>query len=229
MQTDSTCTLIWLALLGCAVVICLCTVTPLDLRLSACFYDATRPSGWFLGDVTPWKWLYRYGEYPAIGLAVAALGVFLGSYCRRAWVAYRRLCLVVILALALGPGVLVNGVLKPFWGRPRPRHIMQFGGSKAYLPWWRPGAPGTGKSFPSGHAAMGYSLIVGVLFLPRQRWRLWGFAAGLTYGTLLGLTRIVQGGHFVSDAAWSGALMCGLVLGLHTTLQKRLEEPCGPS
>lgn len=207
--------------LGCvvalfALLIALCTVTDIDRNLSARFYQAAAPPGWFLKDALPWRWLYRYGEYPGILMALGAFLALCGSIWRRTRARYRRHCLVLILSVALGPGVLVNGLLKPYWGRPRPRHIVQFGGKQSFRPWWRPAGPGGGQSFPSGHAAMGYVLISGATLIACRRvWlRRWALAGTLGYGTLMGLTRIVQGGHFLSDVAWSGLLVTLLTMGL---------------
>jgi len=214
---------LWLVIVGLLLLVLVGTVTDFDRALSACFYDPSVPHGWFLHDASPWIELYRYGEYPAIGMAIGAFLALLGSVMRRVWVDYRRGCLVVVLALALGPGLLVNGLFKPLWGRPRPRHIVQFNGSQAYHPWWQPAGLGAGKSFPSGHASMGYILAVATSLLPGRRrvwWRRGIFIGALVYGTLLGVTRIVQGGHFASDVAWAGILMYGTILVLRVTLQR---------
>jgi lipid A 4'-phosphatase len=209
------------ALLGFAGLVGLCSVPQIDLALSARFYQAALPQPWYLEAALPWRWLYLYGAYPALVMLCGALLVFLGSCIRRSWYGYRRHCLFLILAVALGPGLLINGLLKPAWGRPRPRQIEQFGGVKAFRPWWQPGRPGAGESFPSGHAAMGYILVAGVLLIPRQR-STWPYGLALTstlgFGTLLGLTRLVQGGHFASDILWAGGLMCGTAIVLHKAL-----------
>jgi membrane-associated PAP2 superfamily phosphatase len=192
-----------------------------DLALSSPFYKATQTPAWYLKDAIPWGWLYRYGELPAYVMAVGATLVLLGSLRHIAWRQYRRHCLLLVLAVALGPGVLVNGLCKPLWGRPRPRHIEQFAGPQLYRPWWRPAGPGAGESFPAGHAAMGYILIAGAILVPGHHyiWRrhlLLGGALG--YGTLIGMARIVQGGHFASDVVCSGFLMCLTVGVLHKAL-----------
>jgi lipid A 4'-phosphatase len=214
---------LWLATLGFTLLIGLCTVTDIDLAVSARFYNPAAPHPWFLGATPPWIWLYHYGECPAILMAVGAALVCLGSLRWPALVAYRRNCLVLVLAVTLGPGVLVNGLVKPLWGRPRPRQVVQFGGSQPYRPWWQPGGPGAGNSLPSGHASMGYVLVAGAMLIP-CRCRFWprglALAGALTYGTLLGMARIVQGGHFVSDVAWSGGLMCVMVIGLQEMLNR---------
>ena len=75
---------------------------------------------------------------------------------------------------------------------------------------------------------MGYVLVLGTCLVPRRRsaW-LRGLVLGgaLAYGSLLGATRIIQGGHFLSDVLWSGSLMCFLV----ATLQTVLPTPAPPN
>jgi membrane-associated PAP2 superfamily phosphatase len=202
--------------------IVLCGAFPaLDPALSAPFYAVQQTPAWYLKDALPWAWLYTYGELPAFIMATGAVLVLLGSLYRAAWRRYRRACLLLVLAVALGPGLLVNGLLQPLWGRPRPRHIEQFAGTQPYRPWWQPGGPGAGKSFPSGHAAMGYVLLAGAVLVPGGR-RGWSgrlaLGGALAYGTLVGLARVVQGGHFASDVVWSGLLMYLTVLALQKGL-----------
>ena len=212
---------LWMVGLGFLLSALLATLMDMDPRLSGYFYDSTAAQQWFLKTAVPWIWLYRYGEWPTLVLAIGAALVWGGSLRRRSWVCYRRACALIVLAVMLGPGLLVNGVLKPLWGRPRPAQADLFGGSRPYQPWWQPGHIGGGRSFPSGHAAMGYVLVLGTCLVPRRRsaW-LRGLVLGgaLAYGSLLGATRIIQGGHFLSDVLWSGSLMCFLVATLQVVL-----------
>jgi lipid A 4'-phosphatase len=218
---------LWIIGFGFLLAALLATLMDIDLYLSDYFYEPTAAEQWFLKSAVPWIWLYRYGELPTLVLAIGAVLVWGGSFCRRSWVCYRRACALIVLAVMLGPGLLVNGVLKPLWGRPRPVQADLFGGSRPYQPWWQPGNIGGGRSFPSGHAAMGYVLVLGTCLVPRRRsaW-LHGLVLGgaLAYGSLLGATRIIQGGHFLSDVLWSGSLMCFLV----ATLQAVLPTPEPP-
>ena len=190
------------------VFVLLCTVTDADVWLSAHFYDPER--GWYLRQGAPWRWLYSYGKYPALVLAAGALLVLLGGLWKTPLARYRRGCAVVVLAVGLGPGVVVNGVLKPYWGRPRPRSIEPFGGTEVFRRWWQPGGAGAGRSFPSGHAAMGFVLVAGTTLISSSRlylrWCVW--VAALLYGALMGWGRIVQGGHFLSDVVWAGGASC---------------------
>ncbi|MFM7698022.1 MAG: phosphatase PAP2 family protein, partial [Limnohabitans sp.] len=58
-------------------------------------------------------------------------------------------------------------------------------------------------SFVSGHAAGGFVWMAWGMWRGRrlrQRW-LW---TGMTAGALIGATRVMQGGHFLSDIVFSG-------------------------
>lgn len=198
---------LWSSLLGFGGLIGCATVTDIDLALSARFYAPD--VGWRYAEAWVWQWLFEFGLRPAIAMAIAALVVWIGSWLRPGWASYRRACLVLVLTVTLGPGLVVNGILKPYWGRPRPRQVVMFGGAQAYHPWWRPGGPGSGKSFPSGHASMGFAMVAGAVLIPRMygRWQRAAIGAAFGYGALMGCGRIVQGGHFFSDVLWSGLIV----------------------
>jgi membrane-associated PAP2 superfamily phosphatase len=212
---------LWSALLGFCFLVGLDVFVGYDLAISTVFYHPTLTPPWPLENTAPWVWLYRYGEYPALLTAIASGCLCLGSLRWQTWGRYRRLALFLLLAITLGPGLLVNGLLKPTWGRPRPRHIELFGGSRPYRSWWQPGGAAQGKSFPSGHAAMGYILVAGICLVPTSQgpWlHLLGLGAALGYGTMLGYARVLQGGHFASDVFAAGGLMCGTVIVLYVFL-----------
>jgi membrane-associated PAP2 superfamily phosphatase len=180
----------------------LIAATGADLALSAWFH---RPDGWPVGDRFPWHQLYRWGYYPAYILGVAALGVLLASLFRPSLSRFRRQCAFMVLLLLLGPGLLVNPVLKDHWGRPRPRQIVQFGGSLQFHHPWERGEANTGKSFPSGHAASAFYLAMPFFVLRRRKPHLAMpvYAGAMVYGVLMGVARIAQGGHFASDILWA--------------------------
>src|SRR5262245_4094209 len=129
---------LWIIGLGFLLAVLLGTVLDADQRCAGYFYHFVVSQPWFLGTMAPWIWLNKYGEYPAWLLATGAVMLWCGSLRRSAWVRYRRACALVLLALALGPGLLVNGILKPLWGRPRPYQVESFGGARPYRYWWQP-------------------------------------------------------------------------------------------
>ncbi len=173
-----------------------------DRRVAAYFYHPGK--GWFMAKAPVWRWLYSYGTVPGILLTLGALlGCLAGLYfpCLKTW---RKPCLLVVLTTVIAAGLLVNAVLKQYWGRPRPSQTVEFGGNWAYRPIFPPGPPGKGASFPCGHCTMGF-VFFGLAGFWRQRKSLAvsGMAVGIVLGVTLSVARIVQGAHFLSDTVWS--------------------------
>ncbi len=112
--------------------------------------------------------------------------------------------LFLVVSLALGPGLLVNTVLKDNWGRPRPVEVTQFGGTSPYVPVWEiSDACPSNCSFVSGEASSGIWLTALAVVAPAG-WRRRTLKAALAYAAALSLNRIAFGGHFLSDVllAW---------------------------
>ncbi len=178
------------------------TAWDLDRRISSLFYRAD--TGWYLANSPPWTWCYQYGTIPGIVLTLAALIGWGATWMRPRLSAWRPLMAIVLLTSLIGSGVIVNAVLKQYWGRPRPDQVQDFGGLWEYRPVHRPGTPGKGGSFPCGHCTMGYLFVSLVVFHRRSRPLAWGGAAtGIALGGLLSVTRVVQGSHFATDTIWS--------------------------
>lgn len=180
-----------------------------DLAWTSRFFtEGGANGGWTLGRSFPWGQLYQYGEIPPLIFAFCALATYAASRFGKAGPKYARPCLVVILTVVIGPGILVNGLLKECWGRPRPVDITAYGGNRDYRTVWQPAGPGGGKSFTCGHCAMAFSVASGAAF-----YRLHPVLAvssvvvGVSYGLLMGVTRMVQGGHFPTDVLWSGTIV----------------------
>ncbi len=185
-----------------------------DLGWVSRFYSTG--GGWTHGREQPWAPLYDYGEIPALIFAAAIIVLYLAVRLGKARREYARSCLVVILTVALGPGLLVNGILKPYWGRPRPADITAMGGKQEYHNVWTPAGAQGGKSFPCGHCSMGFSLASGVAFYPfHPVLSACALVGGIAYGALLGATRMVQGGHFPTDVLWAGVLIFVLIVALY--------------
>lgn len=157
----------------------------------------------------PWIFLYKTAPIPGILLAIGALVVLCAGFFNSCLKKYRRQSLFFILLLALGPGLLVNVILKDHLGRPRPQELVEFGGKQHFVQFWQPGPAGKNSSFPCGHASIAFFLMA-PWFIYRRRRRplalcfLW---LGLSFGLLVGVTRIMQGGHFLSDVLWAGGLV----------------------
>jgi len=176
-----------------------------DMALQRTFYSASGERAWPYADDIPWVWFYHFAPIPVALLALAGLGILLGSYWRPGLRRWRSHCLFVILVLAMGPGVVVNLLLKEQWGRPRPRQVAAFDGPWEYRQALDKGLGGRGKSFPCGHSSVGFVFVV--FYFIFRRWRRvlgWlGLALALALGTLMGIGRMAAGAHWASDVAWS--------------------------
>jgi membrane-associated PAP2 superfamily phosphatase len=173
-----------------------------DRRIAAFFYRDGQ--GWYLGDQPLWGWLHKYGTIPGVMLTLAALMTWLAGFYIRRLRPWRRPCLIVVLTTLLAAGLLVNAVLKQYWGRPRPGQTTEFGGKWAYRPIFPPGTPGKGASFPCGHCTMGFVFLSLAAFRRQSKGLAYGgVAVGVGLGVLLSAARVVQGAHFVSDTIWS--------------------------
>lgn len=107
-------------------------------------------------------------------------------------------------ALALGPGLLVNVILKDHWGRPRPYSTDLFGGTLPFVPAGRlTDYCHANCSFVSGEASSIFWLLCLVpLVPPRLRLR-----AGIALSALAVLgsgLRVAFGGHYLSDVVLGG-------------------------
>jgi hypothetical protein len=125
----------------------------LDLAAARTFYSAQAEEHWPLGGVTPWSVLYRLAPWITASLALIGLGVLTLGLMRK-HNALQRNAIFLLLSLALGPGLLVNGIFKDHWERPRPRDIIEFAGELPYAP--APLRGEGGKSFPCGHCSVGF-------------------------------------------------------------------------
>ncbi len=145
------------------------------------------------------------------GLRYFVIAVVVVAAVALLWTRQRRRALFVLLALALGPGLLVNTVFKDHWGRARPTQIAAFGGTKVLTPAFVPADQcATNCSFPAGDPAVGFFLVSVALLVPRSAARRWAIVGAVAAGAALGLVRLAQGGHFLSDIVASGFLVSGL-------------------
>ncbi|MEI8381177.1 MAG: phosphatase PAP2 family protein [Planctomycetota bacterium] len=189
--------------------------TDLDLRVAGMFYDRSQKI-WTYELAEPWLTIYRQGTLPSfvVGIMGAIVALF-GPWIlpRPEWrqsTRIRRAGLFLFLMLLIGPGLIVNVGFKHLWGRPRPLQCSVFDGEKEFLPvgTWAT-EPSRNSSFPSGHAAVAFYLIAPAFIVGchRPRWKAAWLIGGFLFGCGMGLTRVVQGGHFISDVVWAGGMV----------------------
>jgi lipid A 4'-phosphatase len=190
-------------------------VPAVDLGISGLFYSA---GGGFAWDGAPVaEALHGAVQVVSRGLAVLLLLGLLAAAvsARRILGLDARRWLYLVLSLALGPGLVVNTILKDEWGRARPRQIERFGGTADFSP------PlvlsdqcDRNCSFVAGDPAPGFWLVGTALVAPPRRRRAL-FRTGLALGLGLGLLRIGMGAHFLSDVLFSGAVVLAVSAGLY--------------
>lgn len=182
--------------------------TPLDIAALDIFFAPGKC--WCMADGGVWKFLYHFGIYLGYVLALAALVILTLSFWRpKNFIQWRKPAFFLIFCMTLGPGIIINAVLKEQWKRARPRDVVEFGGKEAYTPPVAFGNATDGKSFPCGHCSMGFYLGLPFLFLiyTHKRWAYFFLSLGVLSGGMLGLTRMMAGGHFLSDALWAGGIV----------------------
>ena len=186
-------------------------VFPWDLQLQAIFYSTE--TGWFAKELSFWTNLYKYGYIPAFVMSSISALALIAGFLNLRLKKLRKIALLILLTMAIGPGLFVNLIFKDNWGRTRPRDIVEFGGTMPYYGALEPSSD-KGKSFPSGHASVAFFIFIPYFFLRKtnQKIALIFLLLGLSYGTLAGVGRMAQGGHFASDVIWSCGMvyLCGL-------------------
>ena len=178
----------------------------------------------FLWSNTAWANTLRHELYDSVALIMAVM-IVLGILAKWKPTWQRRVrwqtALFVVLSFALGPGLVVNAILKNHWGRPRPHQITQLGGTMHFEPAGTPGGQcPTNCSFVCGDASEVFAFWAFLPFI-RRRWRRISYGILiLAAGSFMGLVRMAQGGHFLSDVILSGLVVYLVIWLLHRAFKK---------
>jgi lipid A 4'-phosphatase len=175
-----------------------------DLKLAALFFD---PSRGFWRAFDPFYMRLHDVASGVVALvampAVAALVIKLVRPRRPLKIPGRAIVLM-LLTLALAPGVLTNLVLKEHWHRPRPIDVTEFGGDQHFRAWWDPrGDCPANCSFVSGGPSGAFWTMAGAAVVPPQ-WRVLAYGSALAFGAAVGVLRMAAGAHFFSDVVFAG-------------------------
>jgi len=113
----------------------------------------------------------------------------------------------LFITAIVSPGLIVNEGFKENFGRARPNQIEEFNGTKDFTRAFKISNQCEHNcSFSSGHAAMGYffsaiAYTTSLLYFNRI------YIAGVVFGSIVGLSRIMMGGHFLSDVVVSAFIV----------------------
>lgn len=154
-----------------------------------------------------------------VGFVVAAVATHFSPQRRLKVSAHAAIFLVS--TLALGPGLLVNVVLKDHWHRPRPVQVTEFGGDKSYVDWWDPrGTCDRNCSFAGGEASSA-AWMFGPAMLAPPPWRPAALATAAVFTAAVSLSRMAVGGHFFSDVLFGALISILVVWALHALIIQR--------
>jgi membrane-associated PAP2 superfamily phosphatase len=188
----------------------------LDVVIAARFYDpATHTFAAFSSDR-----IEHARDAATLLVALLVAPAFLAvagklAFPQRRMLIPGRAALFLIATLALGPGVLTNGILKGHSARMRPVDVVELGGKERFTAWWDPrGTCPENCSFVAGEASGGFWTLAPAALTPPQ-WRPLAYAAALVFGTVMGILRMAAGGHFFTDVVFAGVLMYLLIWTFH--------------
>ena len=207
----------------------------IDLSASRLFFDSKQFS------FSPPSWcssVYVWGLVPgqllfALSSLVSIMGLFSKIIIKsRLWPS----SIYLFFVLSLGSGLIAHGIFKEHFVRPRPKQIQEFGGKYSYS---EPLIPYSGstidladrlRSMPSGHATMGFYFLsfwfLGRRYSSKLVLRI-GFIFGGCLGVLLTISRVLEGGHFITDGLaafaimWYTALILDLIWRWHNGTESR--------
>lgn len=212
----------WPALLFVALALLFRFVPQIDLAVASWFFDPVErfasPKRGFPG------FMYYFGDgFGAVLIVVLSVGSVAALLLPRLR-DQRRTWLMLYFALLLGPGLVVNGLLKQEFHRARPLQVEEFKGRRDFTPAFVVSDQcRTNCSFVSGHAAQAFYLLAFGLAFPRQR-RRW-MAAALAFGGLMGLSRMMAGAHFLSDIVFAFYAVYGSALLARWVVDRYLPPP----
>lgn len=188
----------------------------IDLTVSAFFADPIE--GGFPVSRDPfWKAVRSFFILTTDGAVLVVLGLLLRNLLRsRRGHLNTRAFGFLVAAYVIGPGLVVNGLFKGFWGRARPRNIIAFGGPHQFSP---PVIPADqcahNCSFVSGEASSAATLALALLLLfwlrLDGRGRIAASCVAAVYVGVASGLRIAFGAHFLSDTIFA-VLMMGLLV-----------------
>lgn len=192
-------------------------LSDLDLRAAAAFYHPAAPDPWWESGASLWVFFYQASPLLSGLIMMASLLAIGAGALWPAWRRRRRAAIFVLAVTLLGPGLIINGVFKDYWGRPRPHQTIDLGGTQAYVPPLARTPELKGKSFPCGHSSVGFALGAFALLWQRRRPRLAmaTLVGSAALGTLLGVGRMTAGDHFLSDVIWSAVMAYGIAFVLY--------------
>lgn len=209
-----------LACLLCALLVVWAYWPGVDLFVTHLFYSQEK---WFFWRYVPALEFVRK-SLPQIIIGTGVFFLLAGAVnivVKKRWLGVTKGAMAyLILTMALGPGLVVNLILKENWGRARPSTITEFGGKLDFTPpFFISDQCSDNCSFASGHAAIAFWTVALAMLAP-PAWRRAAVWTALIFGFAVGMVRVIQGAHFLSDVVTAGLITVGIAYALKPSLLK---------
>ncbi|MFP4331772.1 MAG: phosphatase PAP2 family protein [Campylobacterales bacterium] len=175
-----------------------------DIYFSKLFMDE---SGHFVPKDAPLTSAIYYSvEYLGITILIVFITFFTYESIKKKPLIKELNKKAILFALAfivVANGVIINSTLKELSGRARPSKVIELGGEQQFSPPLIKAYECSNHncSFSSGHSGFAFSMLVFAFIFRKYADKI--FFASIIYGLAVSLTRIAQGGHFLSDTLFS--------------------------
>ncbi|MFX1287173.1 MAG: phosphatase PAP2 family protein [Promethearchaeota archaeon] len=155
---------------------------------------------------------------------IVSLALYVIITWKKDWKNYRKVSGIITLLAVVNPLLFVQ-ITKILCGRIRFRDLTVPGYSE-FTPWFLPpGLTSGGRSFPSGHAAMGWMFLPLLIAVKNRKnvdpLKILTIILVVGWGLFVGLSRIAVGAHYASDVLFSTAVAIFVTLFLYKMLYKK--------
>ncbi len=173
----------------------------LDMKVAGSFYD----NGFIAQRSDFWLAIRRFSIALTKVLAVFFIGLWLWRFFflkSNQDISFAKLIFATI-SLLTGPLIITNLIFKEQWGRPRPKHLQDFGGEATFTSAWDISSQCLSNcSFVSGETSSALWLLTLIPFLP-VAWHMGAVVFTVCYTILISALRMAFGAHFLSDVIFS--------------------------
>ena len=139
------------------------------------------------------------------GAVIIALIIFVIITFKKDWKTYKNISAVITILAVINPLLFVQ-ITKILCGRVRFRDLAP--GFTDYTPWFLPPGPSSsGRSFPSGHTAVGWMFLPLLITVKDKKWnnpyKIIMLILIIGWGLFVAMSRVVLGAHYASDVLFS--------------------------
>ena len=191
-------------------------VPAIDLKVSSFFWS--EQSGFWLSSHPGLNFLRRAFQIMTAAMFIASIAAWIcGSIAdnleRTPLIGIpTRIWSSICILYAVGPLILVNGILKSFSGRARPSAIVEFGGTGEFTPAMHIADQcKTNCSFVSGEGAGAVAFCMAIFAIarhpPLRSFRIPMHALGISVAIAASFLRVANGRHFLSDVVFSALIV----------------------